>query len=152
MGMFSALNISASGLTAQKLRMDVISNNIANVNTTRTTEGGPFKRSRVVLRPKNDSLNFKSMILPNALRNPVGEGVKVSKIQKDMKQGKLKYDPTHPDAYKFGPNKGYVEMPNVNVVTEMVDMITASRAYEANITIMNSSKTMFSKALEIGIR
>ncbi len=152
MGMFNALNISASGLTAQRMRMDVISNNIANVNTTRTTEGGPFKRSRVILRPKNDSLNFKSMLLPNALRNPVGEGVKVVKIAKDAKQGKLKYDPTHPDAYKFGPNKGYVEMPNVNVVTEMVDMITASRAYEANITIMNSSKTMFARALEIGAR
>lgn len=152
MGMFKALNISASGLTAQRMRMDVISNNIANVNTTKTTEGGPFKRSRVVLRPRNDSLNFKSMMLPKALRNPVGEGVKVVKIEKDMKQGKLKYDPTHPDAYKFGPNKGYVEMPNVNVVTEMVDMITASRAYEANITIMNSSKTMFARAMQIGSR
>lgn len=152
MGMFSALNISASGLTAQRLRMDVISNNIANVNTTQTTEGGPFKRSRVVLRPKNDSLNFKSMILPNALRNPVGDGVKVVRIEKDPQQGRLLHDPSHPDAYKFGPNKGYVEMPNVNVVTEMVDMISASRAYEANITMMNSTKQMFMRALDIGAR
>lgn len=152
MGMFNALNISASGLTAQRLRMDVISNNIANVNTTRTTEGGPFKRSRVVLRTRNDSLNFKSMLLPKALRNRIGTGVKVARIEKDAKQGRLKYDPTHPDAYKFGPHKGYVEMPNVNVVTEMVDMISASRAYEANITIMNSSKQMFARALEIGAR
>jgi flagellar basal-body rod protein FlgC len=152
MGMFDALNIAASGLTAQRLRMDVISNNIANVNTTRTAEGGPFKRSRVVLRPKNESLNFKSMLLPNALKNRIGEGVKVARIEKDATQGRLKYDPTHPDAYKFGPNKGYVELPNVNVVTEMVDMISATRAYEANITLMNSSKQMFSKALNIGIR
>ncbi len=152
MGMFQALNISATGLAAQKLRMDVISNNLANVNTTRTTEGGPFKRSRVVLRPKNSSLNFKSMILPNALRNPIGNGVSVVKIDKDITQGKLRYDPTHPDAYKFGPNKGYVEMPNINVVTEMVDMISASRAYEANITMMNASKQMFMRALDIGSR
>ena len=152
MGMFDALNIAASGLTAQRLRMDVISNNIANVNTTRTTDGGPFKRSRVVLRPKNESLNFKSMLLPNALKNRIGTGVKVSRIEKDITQGRLKYDPTHPDAYKFGTNKGYVELPNVNVVTEMVDMISATRAYEANITLMNSSKQMFTKALNIGIR
>ncbi len=152
MGMFDALNISASGLTAQRLRMDVISNNIANVNTTRTSQGGPFRRGRVVLRPRNDTLNFKSMLLPNALKNPVGNGVKVVRIEQDNAPGKLKYDPTHPDAVKFGPRAGYVVMPNVNVVTEMVDMISATRAYEANITLMNSSKQMFAKAMEIGVR
>jgi len=152
MGMFDIMNISSSGLTSQKLIMDVISNNIANVNTTRTTEGGPFRRSRVILRTRDEKLNFKSMILPEALKNRVGQGVTVARIEKDITPGRLQHDPNHPDAYKFGPNKGYVEMPNVNIVTEMVDMISASRAYEANITMINSSKQMFTRALEIGAR
>lgn len=152
MGMFDALNISATGLTAQRLRMDVTANNIANVNTTRTSEGGPFRRSRAILRPRGERWKFKSHFLPEALKNHVGEGVRVLKIEKDSKPPRLKYDPTHPDAIDFGPKKGYVELSNVNIVEEMVDMISATRAYEANVTLMNSSKQMFNRALEIGLR
>jgi len=152
MGMFDAMNISASGLTAQRLRMDVIANNIANVNTTRTSEGGAFRRSMVVLRPRGDKWKFKSHFLPEALKNDVGQGVRVLKVEKDAKPLRLKYDPTHPDAIDFGPKKGYVELPNVNIVEEMVNMISATRAYEANVSLMNSSKQMFNRALEIGLR
>jgi flagellar basal-body rod protein FlgC len=149
-GMFHALNVAASGMTAQRMRMDVISNNIANVNTSRTTEGGPFQRSRVVLRPRNDSLRFISAVLPNRLQPTVGDGVNVVKVEKDERNPRLVYDPTHPDAVKYGDKQGYVQMPNVNVVEEMVDMISASRSYEANMTMVNASKQMFTKALEIG--
>lgn len=151
MGIFTSINTAASGLTAQRLRLDVIANNIANANTTRTTEGGPFRRSRVVFRPRVEQPYWKSPFLPQALENGVGKGVRVAKIEQDMdKEPKLVYDPTHPDAIKSGPRKGYVEMPNVNVVEEMVDMISASRSYEANIALINGSKSMFLKALEIG--
>ena len=149
-GMFHALNVAASGMTAQRMRMDVISNNIANVNTSRTTEGGPFQRSRVVLRPRNDSLRFISAVLPNRLQPTVGDGVNVVKVEKNERNPRLVYDPTHPDAVKYGDKQGYVQMPNVNVVEEMVDMISASRSYEANMTMVNASKQMFTKALEIG--
>jgi len=148
--MFHALNVAASGMTAQRMRMDVISNNIANVNTSRTTEGGPFQRSRVILRPRNDSLRFISAVLPNRLQPTTGDGVNVVKVEKDERNPRLVYDPTHPDAIKYGPKQGYVQMPNVNVVEEMVDMISASRSYEANMTMVNASKQMFTKALEIG--
>lgn len=149
-GMFHSMNVSASALTAQRFRMDVISNNIANANTTRTTEGGPFQRSRVLLRPRNDSLRFLSPMLPNKLQPTVGDGVNVVKVEKDSAPPRLIYDPTHPDAVKFGEKKGYVQMPNVNVVTEMVDLISATRSYEANLTMVQSTKQMFTKALEIG--
>ncbi|MCX7025535.1 MAG: flagellar basal body rod protein FlgC [Spirochaetes bacterium] len=150
MGLFTAINIASSGLSAERLRVDVIADNIANVETTRTQEGGPFKRSRVVLRPRVDQPYFRLPFLPKQWDNGVGKGVRVSEIQKDDSPPRLIYDPTHADAMKDGPLKGYVEMPNVNIVTEMVDMITASRAYEANSTIINGSKSMFLKALEIG--
>jgi flagellar basal-body rod protein FlgC len=150
MGIFSAMNISSTGLTAQRLRMDVISNNIANVNTTRTTDGGPFRRSRVVLRPRNDQLEFRTRFLPQAMWRGMGEGVRVVKIEEDRSPLRLVYDPTHPDALQSGPKKGYVEFPNVNVVTEMVDMISASRAYEANVTVVQNASQMFMRGLEIG--
>ena len=151
MGLYSTMDISATGLTAQRMRMDVISNNLANVNTTRTTEGGPFKRSRVVLRPREEDMKYRSPFLPEAFRLKVGTGVRVIKVEKDeMEASRLVYDPTHPDSYKTGPKKGYVEFPNIDVVTEMVDMISASRSYEANATVMQTSKQMFQKALEIG--
>ncbi|URA09613.1 flagellar basal body rod protein FlgC [Thermospira aquatica] len=150
MGMFSVLNISGSGLTAQRLRLDVIANNIANATSTRTTEGGPFQRSRVVLRPINDRLTFKSHLLPDALEPGVGEGVRVLKIEKDEKPPRMVYDPTHPDAIKSGKWKGYVMYPNVNIVEEMVDMISANRSYEANVTMINSARQMFEKALSLG--
>jgi flagellar basal-body rod protein FlgC len=149
--MFSTINTAASGLTAERLRLDVISDNIANANTTRTTEGGPFRRSRVIFEPRVDAPYWKSPFLPQALDNNIGQGVRVIEIQKDMDaELRLVYDPTHPDAKKTGPYAGYVEFPNVNIVSEMVDMITATRAYEANVAVMDGSKSMFRKALEIG--
>jgi len=151
MGLFTTINTAATGLTAQRTRLDVIANNIANVNTTRTTEGGPFRRSRVVFRPRVSQPYWRSPFLPSFLKEQIGRGVRVVEVQKDFDaEVRLVYDPTHPDAIKSGPRQGYVEYPNVNVVNEMVDMISASRAYEANVAIMNGSKSMFLKALEIG--
>jgi len=152
MGIFSTMNISSTGLTAQRLRMDVIANNIANVNTTRTTDGGPFRRRRVILRTRNDRLEFKTRFLPQALWKGIGDGVRVIKIEEDRSPLRLVYDPEHPDAIKTGPKKGYVEYPNVNTVTEMVDMISASRAYEANVTVIQDAAQMFMRGLEIGSR
>ena len=152
MGLFTSMNTASTGLTAQRLRMDVISDNIANATTTRTTDGGPFRRSRVVLRPRNDELEFKTRFLPQALWRGLGEGVRVIKIEKDTAPPRLVYDPSHPDAMKTGPLAGYVQFPNTNVVTEMVDMISASRAYEANVTVIQNSAQMFMKGLEIGSR
>lgn len=151
MGMFGSINIASGGLTVQRLRQDVIADNIANVNTTRTTEGGPFQRSRVIVRPRVDGPYWKSPFVPERLDNGVGEGVRVVGIEKDMDaEPKLVWDPTHPDSIKSGPNEGYVEMPNVSVVSEMVDLISASRSYEANIAVINGAKTMFQRALDIG--
>jgi flagellar basal-body rod protein FlgC len=151
LGLFSSMNIAATGLTAERVRLDVIANNLANVNTTRTTEGGPFRRSRVVFRPRVSQPYWRSPFLPSYLQQEIGGGVRVSKVEKDHDaQPRLVYDPTHPDAIKSGPRQGYVEYPNVNVVEEMVDMISASRAYEANIAVMNGSRSMFLKAMEIG--
>ena len=140
-----------AGLKAFKSSLDVIGNNIANVNTTRTTEGGAFRRSRVIFRPRVSQPYWRSPFLPTFLQDEVGKGVRVSKIEKDYASDvRLVYDPTHPDAIKSGPQTGYVEYPNVNIVNEMVDMIAASRSYEANSAIINGSKAMFLKALEIG--
>lgn len=151
MGIFSSINIAASGLSAQRTRLDVISNNIANVDTTRTPEGGPFRRSRVIFRPKVQEPYWRSPFLPETMDNGLGKGVRIVEIDKDLDADpRLVYDPTHPDAIKVGPQKGYVEMPNVNIVEEMVDMISASRSYEANVAVINGSKSMFMKALEIG--
>ncbi|MDA3941831.1 MAG: flagellar basal body rod protein FlgC [Spirochaetia bacterium] len=151
MGIFSSINIAASGLSAQRTRLDVISNNIANVDTTRTPEGGPFRRSRVIFRPKVQEPYWRSPFLPEKMDNGLGKGVRIVEIDKDLDgDPRLVYDPTHPDSIKTGPQKGYVEMPNVNIVEEMVDMISASRSYEANVAVVNGSKAMFMKALEIG--
>jgi flagellar basal-body rod protein FlgC len=150
MGLYTSINIAASGLAAERLRSDVIADNIANASTTRTAEGGPFKRSRVILRPMNAQPYFRLPFQPESLDNGAGLGVRVASVEKDDAPPRLVYDPTHPDAIKTGPKAGYVEMPNVNIVTEMVDLIAASRAYEANSTMANGSKAMFMKALEIG--
>ena len=153
MGLFTAINIASSGMSAQRTRVDVISDNMANASTTRTAEGGPYRRSRVVMRPRVDSPYWRSPFLPQGLDNGVGRGVRIAEIQKDYKSElKLVYDPTHPDAIKSGPREGYVEMPNVDIVSEMVDMIAASRAYEANAAVVEGSRTMFQRALEIGSR
>lgn len=151
MGLFSAINIASTGLSAERLRTDVISNNIANASTTRTQDGGPFKRSRVIFQPVADANHtFRTPYLPSNLDNGPGKGVKVREIVVDTSEGKLVYDPDHPDAIKTGPRAGYVEYPNVNIVNEMVDLISASRAYEANTTVIEGSKDMFNSALEIG--
>ncbi|MPM27081.1 Flagellar basal-body rod protein FlgC [bioreactor metagenome] len=142
MGMFGAIDAAASGLTAERLRMDVISNNIANANTTRTAEGGAYRRQIVIFEPRSGQ-SFAQFL---SKEMDSGSGVQVSGIAKDNSPTRRVYDPNHPDADR----EGYVEMPNINVVSEMVDMITATRAYEANVTAVNAAKSMALKALEIG--
>lgn len=149
MSMFGGIDAAASGLTAERLRMDVISNNIANVNSTRTVDGGPFKRKYVIFQPREAEKNSFSAMLDGAMnkdgKNRAGDGVRAIGIGTDDSMGKLVYDPGHPDANA----DGYVELPNVDIVTEMVDMITASRAYEANVTTINAAKSMAQQALNI---
>ena len=151
MGIFTSINIAATGLSSNRVRMDVIADNLANINTTRTAEGGPFRRSRVIMRPRVDSPYWRSPFLPKSLDNGIGRGVRVVEIQKDFsKENPLRWDPTHPDAIKSGPREGYVELSNVDMVTEMVDMISAGRSYEANAAVIEGSKAMFQRALNIG--
>lgn len=146
MGMFGAIDAAASGLTAERLRMDVISNNIANANTTRTEGGGAYRRKVVVFEPRSDEQkNAFARFLDDEVQK-AGEGVRAVGIIEDDSPMPIVYDPSHPDANA----DGYVEMPNLNIVNEMVDMITASRAYEANATAINAAKSMASRALEIG--
>ena len=153
MGLFTAINIASSGMAAERTRADVISDNIANASTTRTNEGGPYRRSRTIMRPRVDSPYWRSPFLPEGLDNGIGKGVRVAEIQKDYKtENRFVFDPTHPDAILTGPRAGYVEMPNVDIVTEMVDLISASRAYEANAAVVEGSKSMFQRAMEIGSR
>lgn len=147
MSMFSGIEASASGMTAERLRMDVISNNIANVNTTRTAEGGAYRRRVVVFEPRGgDQGSPFAKTLAKEMGPKVGEGVRAVGIVEDDSPSRTVYDPSHPDANQ----EGYVEMPNLNMVSEMVDMITASRAYEANVTAVNTSKSMAMRALDIG--
>ena len=153
MGIFSSINIAATGLAAERVRLDVIADNMANVSTTRTTEGGPFRRSRVVMRPRVEGPYWRSPFLPDSLDNGIGRGVRVAEIQKDFTtEPRYRYEPNNPDAIKSGPREGYVELPNVDIVTEIVDLMTAQRAYEANASIIEGSKTMFQRALAIGSR
>ena len=148
MGVFSAINSSASGMTAQRVWMDTISQNIANVNTTRTENGDPYRR-KVVVFNESDSNSF-SQYLTNASKkvivNSENGGVKVAGILEDKSDFIIVNDPSHPDA----DEDGNVKMPNVNVLEEMVNMISATRGYEANVTVMNATKGMAMKALEIG--
>lgn len=145
MGFFNSINISASGLAAEKLRMDVISKNIANVNTTKTASGTPYRRQVVVFQESEKQIPF-SQYLSDASKNITSSGVKVTGIVEDKSPFKMVYDPGHPEA----DENGYVQMPNIDVMTEMVNMISASRAYEANVTSINTTKSMAMKALEIG--
>lgn len=144
MKFFTGINISGSGLTAEQLRMDVIANNIANVNSTRTPEGGPYRRQRVVFTPRESQVFFNIPFLKTEVIYN-GRGVRVVGIEEDPSPFKIEYRPEHPDADK----DGYVKFPNVNVVLEMVDMISATRAYEANVAAMRSSKEMMMRALDI---
>ena len=146
MSMFSAFDVTASGLTAQRLRMDVISENVANANTTRTEDGTPYRRKIVTFQQKGQQQTF-SQVLHNVSSSYTGSGVKVSQIFEDTTtEMNMVYDPSHPDA----DEDGYVTYPNVNTVTEMTNMIDATRAFEANVTVMNSTKGMALKALDIG--
>ncbi|OPZ84205.1 MAG: Flagellar basal-body rod protein FlgC [Firmicutes bacterium ADurb.Bin419] len=145
MGYFGSLDISSSALTAQRLRMDTISQNIANVNTTRTEDGTPYRRKVVVFEEKSPETPF-SEYLNESSRKMVGGGVRVAKIIEDRSAFKMVYEPGHPDANE----EGYVEMPNVDILTEMVNMISATRSYEANVTSINTTKSLAMKALEIG--
>lgn len=147
MTMFSSMGTTASALTAQRMRMDVISSNMANVDTTRgklvNGKWQPYKRKMVVLEPKTHSF---SSHLQSAMGMESDKGVKVTKIIEDQSPFKLVYDPENPDANK----DGYVQLPNVDPLREMVDLMSATRSYEANVTVFNSSKSMMMKALEIG--
>jgi len=146
LGLFDAIDISSSALTAQKTRIDIISKNIANANTTRATGGMPYRRQMVVFREnKEDSFAHYLNRYSSLFR---GKGVEIEEIVEDESPYKLKYEPGHPDA----DENGYVMMPNVDVVVEMVDLIDAQRAYEANITAINTTKSMMLSALDIGRR
>ncbi|MGE6574745.1 flagellar basal body rod protein FlgC [Paenibacillus xylanexedens] len=148
MNISNSFSISSSALTAQRLRMDVISSNIANAETTRASvsngEAVPYKRKMVLLEPNKTS--FGTMLQNQMRGSGSGDGVRVTEIREDQSPLKPVYDPSHPDANA----EGYVFMPNVDIAKEMVDMISASRSYEANVTALNSTKAMISKALEIG--
>ena len=146
MSMFAAFNINASGLTAQRLRMDVISENVANASTTRTEDGTPYRRKVVTFEQKSDQTSF-SKVLGSVTNGYSGQGVKVSNIYEDYEtEMKMVYDPSHPDA----DENGYVTYPNVNIITEMTNLIDASRAYEANNTAFSASKSIALQGLELG--
>lgn len=150
MGLFTSINIAATGMSAERLRTDVISNNIANASSTRTQDGGPYRKQTVIFEPiASEKPAWRFPFVDADQDNGPGKGVRVREIIKDETQGRMVYDPSNPDAIKSGPNKGYVEYPNVNIVNEMVDMISANRAYEANSSVIEGSKDMFSAALNI---
>lgn len=148
MGMYSSIEVSASGLSAERLAMDVIANNLANLNTTRTPEGGAFKRQLVIFAQKQETD-------PNASMNPMDDatndpgkshdGVQAVGITSDPGPDRMVYDPTHPDA----DANGYVHMPNIDAVKEMVDMIAASRAYQANVTAIQEARSMGGAAMNL---
>lgn len=164
-GIFSGLDISASGLRAQRVRQNIIASNLANAETTRTKEGGPYRKQTVVLKEIKEEANRKDVFVEPKLKGTktdpkhmaipdlenmndpeyVGSGVRVAEIRQDDSPARMVYDPSHPDANK----EGYVAMPNVNVVQEMTDMISATRAYEANATAFNATKSMLMRALEL---
>lgn len=146
MSMFTAFDINASGLTAQQYRMDVISENVANANTTRTVDGTPYRRKVVTFAEKESQTPF-SRVLNSATDNYSGKGVKVDSVIEDKtSEFKKAYDPAHPDA----DDDGYVTMPNINIITEMTNLIDASRAFEANSTAFSATKSMALKGLEMG--
>ena len=143
---FGSMDVSATGMTAQRLRMDVISANIANVSTTRTADGGPYKAKSVLFEEiKGGGESFANILNNETSKLNYGGGVKVREVITDMAQGAMEFDPEHPDANA----DGYVEKSNVNIVVEMVNMISANRSYEANVTAFNTTKSMIAKTMEI---
>jgi flagellar basal-body rod protein FlgC len=145
MGMFDAIAISSTGMSAERLRMDVIAGNLANANTTRGADGQPYRRREVVLQAGQGSFAQVLGTVAGGASGSGGGGVQVAGIVEDATPPRRVYDPGHPDA----DAQGYVSMPNVNPVTEMVDLITASRGYEANVTAMNAAKQMFTRTLDV---
>jgi flagellar basal-body rod protein FlgC len=145
MGLFDALSISASGLSAERLRMDVTAENLANAQSTRGPDGQPYRRKDVVLQATGGEGSFAGQLDGAMSAGSTPGGVQVAAIVEDPTPGRKVYDPSHPDA----DAQGYVTMPNVDSVTEMVDLIGASRAYEANTTAMQTAKQMFSKTLDL---
>lgn len=144
MNFIHALQTSSSGLTAQRTRMDLISNNLSNIHTTRTAKGEPYRRKMAVLAADPGASLFRGA-LRERLENQLS-GVKVAEIVEDPRPFATEYNPQHPDANE----KGYVSLPNINVIEEMVSMMAASRSYEANVTAINTTKKMAMKALDIG--
>jgi flagellar basal-body rod protein FlgC len=149
MSIFNAMNASSSALTAQRLRMDTVSSNLANAQSTRArvNEDGevePYRRKMVALRSQQE--DFSSVLSRATSRQNNAQGVEVSAIREDPEPFKLEYNPAHPDANE----QGYVQMPNVDPLKEMVDLMGATRSYEANVTALNASKNILMKALEIG--
>jgi flagellar basal-body rod protein FlgC len=144
MDFFDAIHASSSGLSAQRLRMNLISGNLANVNTTRTREGGPYRRKEAIFAARPLEESFKKILADR--QNKQLSIVEVDQVIEDSNSPVMKYDPQHPDA----DEKGYVAMPNINVMEEMVNMISATRGYEANVTALKAAKDMASRALEIG--
>lgn len=146
MSIFTSFNINSSGMTAQRYRMDIISQNLANSNTTRTEDGTPYRRKVVTFTEKESQTPF-SRVLNTLTDRYSGTGVKVDGVYEDTWNDMIQtYDPSHPDA----DENGYVWYPNVSIITEMTDMIDASRAYEANATAFNASKAIALKGLEMG--
>lgn len=144
MDFISALDIGASGLSAERTHLNIISMNLANVNTTRTPEGGPYRRKSVVFQTQALDSEF-TKAMRSELEREI-KGVKVAGVVTDQRPFKRVYDPGHPDA----DGQGYVSLPDINVVEEMANMMTALRTYEANAATINSAKSMFNKALELG--
>ena len=145
MGLFQTFDISASGMTAERFRTDIIAQNIANVNTTRTEDGTPYRRKVVTFAEKR-STPFQEMF-EEQYRNFKGTGVKVTSVKEDTTSDYImEYDPSHPDA----DENGYVSYPNVNIVTEMTNLIDASRGYEANATAFEASKAIAQAGIQIG--
>lgn len=147
MSIFNSFNINSSGMTAERYRMDIISENVANQNTTRTADGTPYRRKVVTFEERGERVGSFSSFLGNASSAYRRKGVKVGKVMEDnWTQMNMVYDPSHPDA----DENGYVLYPNVNIVTEMTNLIDASRSYEANATAFNASKSIAMKGLEMG--
>jgi flagellar basal-body rod protein FlgC len=144
MNFFDSMRTSASGLTAQRLRMNLVSSNLANTDTTRTEQGGPYQRKEPVFAATPIQSTFGDVLQAEISSKP--SEVNVVDVINDQREPLLKFDPMHPDA----DPRGYVSMPNINVMEEMVNMMTASRSYEANATAISTSKNMVQKALEIG--
>lgn len=151
-GIFGAMDVAATGMSAERFKLDLIADNIANVNTTSTKEGTPYLRKMAVITPKDAPTFALPCGLGDSDPSAPASGVQVSGFQVDTSDNAIRYvyDPSHADAIKEGKWAGYVAMPNINIISEMTEMMKASRAFEANSTIIESAKTMAQKALQMG--